>query len=254
MNRQKVTSTTRIPNELNKKLNFDDEAYELFKKLNIDPSTKNNSNYNWTDPIWRHPEGGGTIYVGNQSAAESIAYLNSINVTHIVNCTYGASKIPDFHKGKLVYYNFAISHWNEKTNNTNASIFEFADPLFEFIENAISTGKNVMIHCLAGAHRAGTTGCLCLMHFADLDVNTAIKTAKQCRSIIDPIGHLPEFLHRYQNAIASRIKKEQDKKVTTINRVQTDSQEHQQQLARAEDKKSTRLEDLTTKSLANIKK
>jgi protein tyrosine/serine phosphatase len=241
MNRQKVSTNTQSSNIKN--LNFDDEAYALFKKLNIDPSTKNNSNYNWTDPIWRHPEGGGTIYVGNQPAAESITYLNQINVTHIVNCTYGASKIPDFHKGRLAYYNFTISHWTEKTNSTNASIFAFADPLFAFIDNAISNGKNVMIHCLAGAHRAGTTGCLCLMHFANLDVKSAIRTAKQCRYIIDPIGHLPEFLHRYQIALASRIKKEEDKEIMSNNRLQAD--------LRGEE--IATLEEIGTRSLANDK-
>lgn len=38
--------------------------------------------------------------------------------------------------------------------------------MFDFIDNAIANGGSVLIHCLAGAHRAGTTGCACLVHFA----------------------------------------------------------------------------------------
>ncbi len=72
--------------------------------------------------------------------------------------------------------------------------------MFEFIEDAISNGQNVMVHCLAGAHRAGTTGVACLIHFAKLPVMDAITIAKKCRPIIDPIGHLPEFLVRLQRA------------------------------------------------------
>jgi len=34
----------------------------------------------------------------------------------------------------------------------------------------------------------------------DMDARTAIKTAKKCRSIIDPIGSLPDFLFRLQKA------------------------------------------------------
>jgi hypothetical protein len=34
------------------------------------------------------------------------------------------------------------------------------------------------VHCLAGAHRAGTTGVACLIHFAKLDVPMAIMVAK----------------------------------------------------------------------------
>ena len=38
-------------------------------------------------------------------------------------------------------------------------------------------------------------------HFLpDMDVRMAIATAKRCRPIIDPIGQLPEFLHRLRRA------------------------------------------------------
>ncbi len=56
------------------------------------------------------------------------------------------------------------------------------------------------VHCLAGAHRAGTTGVACLVHFADMDVPEAIRLAKRLRPIIDPIGQLPEFLNRLRRA------------------------------------------------------
>lgn len=76
----------------------------------------------------------------------------------------------------------------------------FTRPLFEFIDSAISRGENVLVHCLAGAHRAGTTGVACLIHYAKLPANEAIIIAKRCRPIIDPIGQLPEFLFRLQRA------------------------------------------------------
>mmetsp|Transcript_21746 Transcript_21746/g.36378 ORF Transcript_21746/g.36378 Transcript_21746/m.36378 type:complete len:199 (-) Transcript_21746:245-841(-) len=186
----------RIPTNLD----FDDEARSLWQKLNLDPASHNAGMWNPVDPIWRHPEGGGTIYVGNQTAAESMSILRQHGITHIVNCTYGDSKIPDYHRGKLNYYNFAISHWQGFTNSTNASILGFAGPLFQFINSAVSAGESVLIHCLAGAHRAGTTGVACLIHYAGLDVQTAIVTAKRLRPIIDPIGQLPEFLHRLKRA------------------------------------------------------
>jgi hypothetical protein len=33
-----------------------------------------------------------------------------------------------------------------------------------------------------------------------MDVQTAVMVAKRCRPIIDPIGQLPDFLHRLQRA------------------------------------------------------
>ena len=109
------------------------------------------------------------------------------------------------------------SFFNSASSNSSAA---FVDPLFAFIDSALSKGNSVLVHCLAGAHRAGTTGCLCLMHYAgesqshcfagfgltrpDMDASTAVAAAKKLRPVIDPIGHLPEFLHRYQLAKRSR--------------------------------------------------
>ena len=37
-------------------------------------------------------------------------------------------------------------------------ILDFFAPAHNFIDKALNQGKHVMVHCLAGAHRAGTTG------------------------------------------------------------------------------------------------
>jgi len=186
-------------------LDFDAEAQKLFKRLNIDPSTRSNSLYAALDPIWRHPTGGGTIYVGNQTAAESLSMLTSMGIRRVVNCTHGAGAIPNYHAGTLAYYTFPISQWSMHVKrDSSASVLAFSDPMFKFIEDAISRGENVLVHCLAGAHRAGTTGCACLVHFAKMNVPDAIRTAKTCRRIIDPIGQLPEFLARLFTAESER--------------------------------------------------
>lgn len=79
---------------------------------------------------------------------------------------------------------------------TDEEAVSFAQPVLNFISDALDRGENVMVHCLAGAHRAGTTGIICLMHFAKLGVKEAIFMAKQCRPIIDPISDFPLLLAR----------------------------------------------------------
>lgn len=56
-------------------LDFDDEARALWDRLNLDPTSRKAGLWNPLDSIWRHPEGGGTIYVGNQTAAENLTLL-----------------------------------------------------------------------------------------------------------------------------------------------------------------------------------
>ena len=162
----------------------------------------NTSRFNHLDPIFKHSSGG-CIYVGNQTAASDLSILTKHGITHVVNCTSGAAKIPDFHRGKVNYLEFPISFWNQHVDSTDASVLKFADNLFSFIDSALEAGHSVLVHCLAGAHRAGTTGCACLMHYAGLPARPAIIMAKKCRSIIDPIGMLPEFLMRLERAKSS---------------------------------------------------
>ena len=55
-------------------------------------------------------------------------------------------------------------------------------------------GHSVLIHCLAGAHRAGTTAILCLMHLLGLNSVEATQTAQSLRSMIEPIGSFQQLL------------------------------------------------------------
>ena len=165
------------------------------------------SRYNALDEIYKDHITKQSLYVGNQSAASSIEILAEHNIRYIVNCTHGPSKIPNFFERKSIndkrvhYFEFPISHWSMLIqNSSHESILAFVLGLFEFIELAWSKKSNILIHCLAGAHRAGTTGCLCLMHYAKLQPMKAKELAKQCRPVIDPIGMLPELLNRYDAA------------------------------------------------------
>jgi hypothetical protein len=125
-------------------LDFDAEAKALWARLNIDPTSVKGGLYNPMDPIWRHPTGGGTIYVGNQGAAQSLDFLRSNGITHVVNCTSGPSKIPNYHEGALKYYVFPVSifmnivvkiiahsrsdindkitYWNQYVDETDSSV------------------------------------------------------------------------------------------------------------------------------------
>jgi len=186
-----------------KETNFDDEARKLWARLNIDPTKENTGRYNSCDAIFCHPDTGATIYVGNEVAAKNLSVLEEHTITHIVNCT---DSIPNHHEGasvkggKLSYLRFDIVGHREF--QAQHQTVEFVEPVLKFISDALSRGENVMVHCLAGAHRAGTTGIICLMHFAKLSAREAILMAKRCRPIIEPIGDFPELLARLEGGWA----------------------------------------------------
>ena len=57
------------------------------------------------------------------------------------------------------------------------SILEFLKPFFDFVDDAVDSGRSVLVHCVAGAHRAATAGCLLLMHYHQLGAKVRVHTA-----------------------------------------------------------------------------
>merc|ERR1719356_1459568 len=83
---------------------------------------------------------------------------------------------------------------------THRGVLEFFTGVFDWIDKAVADGHNVLVHCLAGAHRAGTTGVAYTMHASDLDHRTAIVAVKACRPIVDPMGDLTNLLQQLEVA------------------------------------------------------
>ena len=180
---------------------FDEKARELFASLGLDakggaPGANTGSAigglYNPLDAIWRDKATTGTIFVGNQQAAQNSALLKQNGITHIVNCT---DSMPFFHQNTFKYFRFNVTFW--PSNESDEKLAQFLQPMLDFVDNCLAGGGCVLIHCLAGAHRAGTTGCMLLMHKAGLSSMVAVATAKKLRPVIDPIGRFPDLLRRF---------------------------------------------------------
>ena len=114
-------------------------------------------------------------------------------MTSIVNCT---TDLQNPHGAKMNYFTFDITFWRRYTGDSEKKIPHFIGPMLGFIDTALGRGESVLVHCLMGAHRAGTTGTLCIMHFQGLSYREAVKQAKSRRGLIDPIGDFPELLRR----------------------------------------------------------
>ena len=57
-----------------------------------------------------------------------------------------------------------------------------------------------MVHCLAGAHRAGTTGVSYLMKKGQMKYLQARMLAKKIRPVVDPFAGLEELLNTLEAA------------------------------------------------------
>jgi len=169
-------------------MDYNEEARKLWARLD---DTKQ-SRFNNLDPMYRS-EAGGFIYVGGDLAARDLSGLQARGISSVVNCT---TNIECFHKGTLDYFTFDIAWWRRQAGKSAQELINFLKPVLEFINDVINRGESVLVHCLAGAHRAGTTGIICLMHFEGLLSKEAVVLAKSRRPIIEPIGDFRDLLFK----------------------------------------------------------
>lgn len=84
----KVATRAQVSTSSKTAIDFDAEGRALWEKLNLDSSNKGGKELSPIDPIFKHPIGGGTIYVGGSRAAKNLKTLRDNNITSVVNCTY----------------------------------------------------------------------------------------------------------------------------------------------------------------------
>lgn len=192
---------------------YDEEARKIFARMGLEPAVR--SRWAPLDCVWREPppttaaaaasegegsaEGGGRMYVGNYVAASTRRILNDHAIQYVVNCQDTTSE--NYFEGDeaMTYLRFPVayirSHYSVTgTSDGTTPILDQFRPAFSFIDTALSSGGNVLVHCLAGAHRAGTLGVAYLMYKSGMGVDEALRTAKVARPVIGPFGRLMEFL------------------------------------------------------------
>ena len=105
------------------------------------------------------------------------------------------------------YLPFEIGKFHDFRASTSAArALAFFRKYFEWVDSQLSSGHNVLVHCLAGAHRAGTAGIAYLMHACKLDRIKATAMAKAARPVINPIYGLLDLLTTLELGLETKPK------------------------------------------------
>jgi hypothetical protein len=186
------------------RVDYSEEGRKLLAKLQAaGKKAAHGYGYQPMNVIWEDPLTGGKIYVGNETAARG-ADKHPETIKHVVNCT---DDIPNYCESNpnMAYLNFNVSYWQscgisgDFSRRQDEQIVSWLySSLFSFVDGALAKGENVLVHCLAGAHRAGTTGVLLIMNKTGLGAVEATAAAKRLRSAINPISDFPELLQVYE--------------------------------------------------------
>ncbi|XP_023326632.1 uncharacterized protein LOC111700046 isoform X2 [Eurytemora carolleeae] len=140
---------SRMMKDMRPALDYSEEARKLWSKLGINPEEIDPSGYKPLDIIFKS-EKGGSIYVGGERAVRDMDLLMQYGICAIVNCT---TDIRNYHEKVLVYHNFDIASWRFHLSSKQDNVLQLISPVLQFINKQINMGGNVLVHCLAGAHR-----------------------------------------------------------------------------------------------------
>ena len=136
------------------------------------------------DAVWAHPGSGARLHIGNCIAASDRELLREHSIGLIVVC---ATEQLSHHRADptIEYLRFYLAGWPD-------SSLELFRPLKEAVEEALVAGHGVLVHCLAGAHRAGAVGVGLVMLLEGARLDTALASVKARRAVVDPaaVGYL----------------------------------------------------------------
>ncbi|XP_067127991.1 dual specificity protein phosphatase 3-like [Centruroides vittatus] len=135
------------------------------------------------------------IYIGDGATAMCTSLLRRLGITHVLNAAQGKNRdlclvntSEEFYRDSGINY-FGIEAFDTISFRLNVYFQDAAN----FIENALSSGGKVYVHCRAGISRSAALVIAYLMIKHRMSVQDAIRKIKENRNIIPNGGFLRQL-------------------------------------------------------------
>ena len=156
-------------------------------RCDADPDFDQLANYvrvyngNAMDVVYSDPDTSAQVFLGGNDGAKLATAANIqcvVYATHSSPCT----SFPD-----IRCLQFKVDKWKEacSLDPTTDEVAEFFEPAMAFIDNALASGQNVLVHCKAGAHRAPCIVIAFLMRRLCITREQAITNVHSARRQVD---------------------------------------------------------------------
>jgi len=131
------------------------------------------------------------IYLSGINGAKNLDKIKEYNITFILNCT---KDIPNYFEN-----NTSIKYMRVPIDDTsNMHIEKYFAATYDFIDNAVSSNNNILVHCYAGMSRSATILIAYFMRKYKWSYVKALKFVKEKRSIVNPNSDFVDALEKYQ--------------------------------------------------------
>lgn len=133
------------------------------------------------------------LWLGDVDNAMDRNFLNENNISIVICCARELLYQLDDDYIDVVY--FSIS------DDKDSDIDNYFDKVADLIH---SSGKRVLIHCLAGINRSPILTASYLIKYYYLSTDEALKYIKDIRDEIDPHDEFVELLRKYETKIRNK--------------------------------------------------
>lgn len=134
------------------------------------------------------------IYLGSIYDALNEKLLRQIGISHIVSIRDNEEEDIPLYKGIHIFRIHCL-------DSPYANISSCFDKAYVFMDNAITNGGKLFIHCTAGISRSPTVLASYLMRKYKMRAMQALSTIRESRPIIDPNSGFRHQLLRYEKLL-----------------------------------------------------
>lgn len=131
------------------------------------------------------------IYIGNLSSSMNLEEMTEKGITHIMSVMNGSGRYWDTIK-------YSTYHVNDDSWIDLSQHFESA---IGFIDNAISTGGKVLVHCKEGISRSVTMVMAYIIFKEKISPSAVLEKIRQSRSKANPNRGFMRLLQQYYDKI-----------------------------------------------------
>jgi atypical dual specificity phosphatase len=116
------------------------------------------------------------LYLGSSFNSYNIDEYKENKIKTIINIT---EEIPNYYESKIRYYKYAIK------DDGNDDITDILIETSHIINNSLSSGKNVFVHCYMGASRSASVIVYYLVKHHNMSLTNAINFVKSKRDVVN---------------------------------------------------------------------
>mmetsp|Transcript_58757 Transcript_58757/g.140025 ORF Transcript_58757/g.140025 Transcript_58757/m.140025 type:complete len:487 (-) Transcript_58757:65-1525(-) len=143
------------------------------------------------------------LYVGSMADAAYMPLLESLAVTHVLNCAVEAQHraSPPYESKGIVYYQLPLQDTPEQAKTLTRTRFAALRNATRFVSNALKARREqdnvVLLHCVQGMSRSAVVACAYLMEYEGYGFQRALSEVRSRHPGCLTSQHWQEFLRKF---------------------------------------------------------